>query len=218
MLLYDVLGVAKDAMPEQIKKAYIAKAKVHHPDKHGGSEEDFKKVSMAYMILSDNEKRSRYDAGESVDNIEHQAMSEDQMICANLINLWLTIVQNAQSVDHQDILGIMKQTINNQFRDLEGRKQIEKRNLAKTENAIKRMKFTGENNMFVAASNAHINQIKMVQVQIDNEIRLNRIAMEKLDGYSYDFLPIFAGIQVNPSGVYQNSNSVEFNSLFNQAK
>jgi hypothetical protein len=80
------------------------------------------------------------------------------------------------------------------------------------------MKFTGENNMFVAASNAHINQIKMVQVQIDNEIRLNRIAMEKLDGYSYDFLPIFAGIQVNPSGVYQNSNSVEFNSLFNQAK
>ena len=61
MGLYEDLGLAKDAPPEEIKKAYRSLARTHHPDK-GGDAEKFKKVQEAYETLSDPEKRQNYDA------------------------------------------------------------------------------------------------------------------------------------------------------------
>lgn len=59
---YKVLGVDKDATPQQIKKAFYKKAMTHHPDK-GGDEELFKEMQAAYETLTDEEKRARYDQG-----------------------------------------------------------------------------------------------------------------------------------------------------------
>lgn len=59
---YQVLGVNKQATEAEIGKAYKKLALKHHPDK-GGIEEDFKKISEAYSILNDAEKRKLYDLG-----------------------------------------------------------------------------------------------------------------------------------------------------------
>jgi len=64
---YEVLGVAKDASAEDIRKAYRALAKKLHPDLNPGNkatEEKFKEVSAAYDLVGDPEKRARYDKGE----------------------------------------------------------------------------------------------------------------------------------------------------------
>ena len=64
---YEVLGVARDADPADIKKAYRALAKKLHPDVNPGDksvEQRFKEVSGAYDILSDTEKRGQFDRGE----------------------------------------------------------------------------------------------------------------------------------------------------------
>lgn len=58
--LYETLGVEKTADDKTIKKAYRKLAVKHHPDK-GGDEAKFKEISAAYEILSDKEKRSKYD-------------------------------------------------------------------------------------------------------------------------------------------------------------
>lgn len=61
---YEVLGVSKTATPEEIKKAYRKKAIQYHPDKNPGdkeAEEKFKEAAEAYDVLSDSEKRARYD-------------------------------------------------------------------------------------------------------------------------------------------------------------
>ena len=58
---YSLLGVAKDANENEIKKAYREKAKLHHPDKNSGNEDYFKKINEAYTVLSDETKRSNYD-------------------------------------------------------------------------------------------------------------------------------------------------------------
>ena len=61
---YQILGVKKDASKEEIKKAYRKLAMKYHPDHTKGdkaAEEKFKKISEAYAVLSDNEKRKEYD-------------------------------------------------------------------------------------------------------------------------------------------------------------
>jgi DnaJ-class molecular chaperone len=64
---YEVLGVKKEATSDAIRAAYRKLAKQHHPDLNPGNkqaESRFKEISAAYDILSDTEKRARYDRGE----------------------------------------------------------------------------------------------------------------------------------------------------------
>ena len=61
---YEVLGVSKTATADEIKKAYRKKAIQYHPDKNPGdkeAEEKFKEAAEAYDVLSDDQKRQRYD-------------------------------------------------------------------------------------------------------------------------------------------------------------
>ncbi|HLF99975.1 MAG TPA: J domain-containing protein [Acidimicrobiia bacterium] len=62
---YELLGISRDASPEQIKKAFRALARQYHPDvamDDPDAESRFKEIARAYEVLSDPEKRARYDA------------------------------------------------------------------------------------------------------------------------------------------------------------
>lgn len=61
---YDILGVSKNASKEEIQKAFRKKARDHHPDVNPddpNAEERFKEINEAYQVLSDPEKRKKYD-------------------------------------------------------------------------------------------------------------------------------------------------------------
>lgn len=61
---YEILGIERNASSREIKKAYRAKAKEYHPDLNPGdkeAEQQFKEVSLAYEVLSDDTKRKNYD-------------------------------------------------------------------------------------------------------------------------------------------------------------
>lgn len=58
---YEMLGVAKNASDDDIKKAFRKLAHKYHPDKKGGDEKKFKEASEAYAVLSDKKRRAQYD-------------------------------------------------------------------------------------------------------------------------------------------------------------
>ena len=64
---YGVLGVNKEASKDEIKKAFYKLAHKYHPDKKDGDEAKFKEVNEAYQVLSDEDKRSKYDQFGSAD-------------------------------------------------------------------------------------------------------------------------------------------------------
>lgn len=76
--LYKILGVARDADEKDISKAYKKAALLYHPDRQSGKPEEekaaaeakFKSVGEAYEILSDKEKKQRYDSGVEVEDID----------------------------------------------------------------------------------------------------------------------------------------------------
>ena len=58
---YDILGVARNATKDEIKKAYRKLAHKHHPDKTKGDDKKFKELNEAYEVLYDDKKRAEYD-------------------------------------------------------------------------------------------------------------------------------------------------------------
>lgn len=105
--LYAILGVTRDADPETIKAAYRAKAKRLHPDQGGGADE-FAELQRAYELLSDPQKRARYDeTGSADDGVQDNDREAIGMVCA----AFQQAMDAAQDVARSDIVAGTKQLI-----------------------------------------------------------------------------------------------------------
>lgn len=97
--LYNMLDLDENATKEEIKKAYRQKCKKAHPDL-GGNAEEFKKISLAYEILIDDDKKFAYESGiELKKDIKQEAINyilqeytqlilntpHDKLLCTNLL-------------------------------------------------------------------------------------------------------------------------------------
>ena len=109
---YEELGVSKNATTEEIKQRYRILAQLHHPDK-GGDEEIFKRIKLAYEILSDFIRRKEYDSTGKMDqtrDIRNEALERiAQMLFGiipnfnpeqdNLIQIMMdSVIQNKNEV------------------------------------------------------------------------------------------------------------------------
>jgi molecular chaperone DnaJ len=74
--LYQLLDLPPEASADDVKRAYRRKAREHHPDA-GGDEETFKAVTHAYQVLSDPEKRARYDRFGDDDTPQSRGAGQD---------------------------------------------------------------------------------------------------------------------------------------------
>ena len=182
--LYDILGLPPDASPDDIKAAHRAKAKQHHPDA-GGDAERFGEIQRAYDVLSDPEKRDRYDATGSTDArnpadvIESEARDFfAQILIAAVDDPWAgridIIARGKQKVEGE------RASINQQIKDAKAR-------IVKAEKMAARFKAKPGKPDLAAGIYATVKR-DLQQAVANGERRLAVMARleELLDGYEFE--------------------------------
>ena len=176
---YTELDVPVDASLETIKQRYRTLAQMHHPDK-GGDEELFKRIKLAYEILSDPVRRKQYDiTGETT-----TTNAKDEAV-ANLVQILLHVVPSF-NVDQDDLIHIAEMETRAMLDLVNKDIGVTERyivNLEKVSNKL-RIKTEGENilNSFV------INQIKQRKQELETfqrRVQVCNLMLEILKDYEY---------------------------------
>jgi curved DNA-binding protein CbpA len=176
---YDILGVTHDASLGEIKRAYIAKSKLNHPDK-GGDQAKQGELNRAYNCLSDAERRKRYDlTGEDIDkpienDIHELIVSAFQQVLAAEEEIPSYLLAARNLIRHQ-----LQENTNNQREINNHIKKLKKR---RDKIRVK----PGKTNLFHAILDKQMTMfIRSVEQLKQDEISL-RGALEELNNYESD--------------------------------
>ena len=196
---YTELDVPVNASLETIKQRYRTLAQMHHPDK-GGDEELFKRIKIAYEILSDPVRRKQYDiTGETT-----TTNAKDEAV-ANLVQILLHVVPNF-NVDQDDLIHIAEMETRSMLNLVNKDIGVTERyiaNLEKVSNKL-RIKTEGENilNSFI------VNQIKQRNqelVTFQHRVQVCNLMLEILKDYEYGLRVIMNEMPVPPENIDQSN-------------
>jgi hypothetical protein len=176
---YTELDVPVDASLETIKQRYRTLAQMYHPDK-GGDEELFKRIKLAYEILSDPVRRKQYDiTGETT-----TTNAKDEAV-ANLVQILLHVVPNF-NVDQDDLIHIAEMETRTMLDLVNKDIGVTERyilNLEKVASKL-RIKTEGENilSSFIVSQ---IKQRKQELVTFQHRVQVCNLMLEILKDYEY---------------------------------
>lgn len=185
MNLYEDLGVPPDATADQIKKAFREASKEHHPDK-GGDAKEFHAIARAYAVLGNEEKRGRYDKGETEEAIQGAAATEDQMAAEVLVSIYLQVVESG-NVRQRDVVGIIRSTLRDNIGTVDKQIATEAKVKERFEEALKRVKCKGEQNIFARATEQRIRDLEGGIAAKEKMKRIAEVAIRTLEAYVYEF-------------------------------
>jgi curved DNA-binding protein CbpA len=176
---YTELDVPVDASLETIKQRYRTLAQMHHPDK-GGDEELFKRIKLAYEILSDPVRRKQYDiTGETT-----TTNAKDEAV-ANIVQILLHVVPNF-NVDQDDLIHIAETETRTMLDLVHKDIGVTERYILNLEKVLSklRIKTEGENLL----SSFIVNQIQQRKLELESfqrRIQVCNLMLEILKDYEY---------------------------------
>lgn len=183
---YVILGVDPTATADEIKKAYRALAMKHHPDK-GGDGVIFKELAEANAILSDDEKRARFDAGESFESICGVQVDLEMKAIGAVVSVFVEIVKK-RNIEYTDIVKEIKSVFTNAEKSFLDQKVQAEAAIKKFQKIMDRMKRKdeGAENIFVRSSISQIEMLKMQIERVDQELKVAVRALEVVEAYQYN--------------------------------
>lgn len=180
MNLYEKLGLNKNATDEEIKKAFRDKAKEHHPDK-GGDPEKFREISVAYDVLSDKNKKSRYDSGEPLGSINNN--SQD-MLSGFIAGLFFQVTESTDT-EKEDVFKLMVKNLQKALQALRANLFANLEKVKKYEKIIKRIKKDKSNSFFKSLVTYKIAAINSENELIKKDMKLHEKALEFMSDCEY---------------------------------
>ncbi len=185
--LYDILGVEPDATEEEIKKAFREKSKDFHPDATGKGDQydSFVEISTAYSILSDPEKRDKYDktgyAGEGGQDTKEVAYE--------IMQMWFkTIIAGGEELLTKNIVEELKDMFLSDIDKCEERiAQLDKRyDVIKQVN--EKVQFSGNNvNILGNTVQEELNHTTFLMKQSRYQIEVDNLAIDIIAEH-YDYV------------------------------
>jgi len=133
---YEVLGVGKDADKETLKRAYRKRSRETHPDR-GGSNEEFREVSTAFAVLSDPERRRRYE--ETGDESERIVDSWRKVLAGEFVAVVQEVVTSGKA-DTSDLVEQVRRRLRTKCQEAENSLNNMKRAEDGLRSVIKRLK------------------------------------------------------------------------------
>lgn len=175
--LYEVLGISRDATPEEIKAAYRRASKAAHPDMQGGSTEAFAKVQRAWDVLRDPRRRAVYDA---TGDAQEQTPDNSLAKIHSLIMGALDRAAQGDDVDHRNIVEIAAKFLDHDRREGEAANDQLRATKAKFEKIRKRLRFKGDGPDLVDSTYA--DRIADIDRNIENNERVMGQVGEAMEG------------------------------------
>lgn len=183
--LYDILGVAKDASDEDLKRAFRDAAKETHPDA-GGSAKEFEAVKSAHLVLSDKKRRAHYDETGEVE--EPARTSVDQVAIAIIAGLLNNVLgEDPDPMLAPNLVEIMVIFIKKQLDGAEANLVALQRAKKRAEKMLKRFKRKkpGENLMERILASKVI-ELERLLPQNEKHIACHKRAIEILQEYGFE--------------------------------
>lgn len=176
---YDELGVEPSASPEEIKKAYYAQSKKRHPDKDGDAE-DFARLSNAYEVLSDPERRRLYDetGQDRVRSLEAEVQNELMLLFSHLLTI------EKPTAPLLDIARLRLNESKSMISD--NRKQLHQQR-GKFQAKRDKIKSKGEANLFHMLIDQQLAAIASGLERLDHDDEVREACLKALDDYSEDW-------------------------------
>jgi len=178
---YETIGVHETATAEEIKKAYRERSKKLHPDANDGDDKGFAKLAKAYEVLSNPERRKKYDdTGIDTENNEVEQV--------NSIIAWLTLafLEHAPSVKTESLTDFIKKQVKEQLNNAKSAITKSEKEIERAENAKNRVvrKELGHN-LILSVFENKISEARTAIIRHNEAVLLFDKVLEEIESYSY---------------------------------
>lgn len=175
---YDELNVSTDATGRDIKKAYKRAASEHHPDKSTGDGGKFHNIKLAYDVLSDPQRRAKFDETGDIDT----NVSSHDPVDERLTQLFTSIINDEQFTG--DIVNNAKDIVNNALGDLVKAISKSQFKISKLEKRLGRVLVSDGDNMFEIILSGNIAQLNAQISKMTDEQNVMNGVLERLNLYT----------------------------------
>lgn len=185
MTLYEILGVPTHATDKEVKTAYRSLAKTHHPDT-GGSPEQFQKIAHAYEVLSDPERRQRYnETGYDGSQPDNSGAALHTMM--SVFDRAISTAEAQGRLELSDLIAMARRFLQDDMRAGQRGTASLRRQIATHEQVLSRLKFKGDGEDFLSRQlRDTIERVKADIASNDLKIQVLTEAGKLLDAYSYE--------------------------------
>ena len=191
--LYEQLGISAGATDEEIRGAYKRKAQRTHPDKNNGDREQYDIVRYAYNVLSDPERRARYDRN---GDTSEPGPTQASVIEERLVILFSQILSgDLDALNRTDIVAQCNRAIDKALRELQTALGQIDTTIRQHERLRDRLTVEGEYNAFSSLIDQRLEAAQRNRERIVDDIAVHEGMRELLESYTDRGAP--ASVQTN---------------------